>query len=248
MSDPASDAAAVRPVIGISTYRQLANWGDWRHIPADLLPADYALSVERAGGVPMLLPPFASAESARIAMGRIDGLLIAGGADINPARYGQEPDEHVTTWYDDRDASELWLLEEADRERLPTLGICRGMQMMAVAAGGSLVQHLPDVVGHDGHGGTPAGYSSTDVTVDGEGRLSDLIAERLTVPSHHHQAVDDHPGYRVVARDDDGVVQAMEAEGDRFAVGVQWHPETADDPGVFDGLVAAARERAARRG
>ena len=237
-----------RPLIGISTYRQLANWGDWRHIPADLLPADYALSVERAGGVPVLLPPLGSAESARIALSRIDGLLIAGGADINPARYGQEPHEHVTTWYDDRDAWELWLLAEADRERLPTLGICRGMQMMAVAAGGSLVQHLPDVVGHGDHGGTPAGYSSTDVTVDGEGRIAALIADRLTVPSHHHQAVDAHPGFRVVARDGDGVVQAMEADGDRFAVGVQWHPETADDSGVFDGLVAAAREHAARRG
>lgn len=236
------------PVIGISTYRQAANWGDWRHIPADLLPAEYAQSVERAGGVPVLLPPLASQEAARVALSRVDGLVIAGGADINPALYGEVPGPHVTTWYDDRDASELWLLAEAEREQLPVLGICRGMQMMAVAAGGALVQHLPDLVGHDDHGGAPAGYSSTEVTVEAEGRVAGLIAPRLTVPSHHHQAVKAHPGYRVVARDGDGVAQAMEADGDRFAVGVQWHPETDDDPGLFDGLVAAARERAARRG
>lgn len=235
------------PVIGITTYRQVADWGDWRHIPADLLPSDYALSVERAGGVPVLLPPVATEQAARAVLERLDGVLIAGGADINPARYGQHPDPHVTTWYDDRDAWELWLLGEADQRRLPVLGICRGMQMMAVAAGGSLVQHLPDLVGHADHGGGPASYSATAVTVDGEGRVAGLLDEKLTVPSHHHQAVDAHPGYRVVARDADGVAQAMEADGDRFAVGVQWHPETADDLGVFEGLVAAAREHAARR-
>lgn len=239
---------AAAPVIGITTYRQPASWGAWKDVPADLLPSDYALSVERAGGAPVLLPPLASADAARAVLPRLDGLLIAGGADINPERYGQRPDEHVVTWYDDRDAWELWLLAEADRARLPVLGICRGMQMMAVAAGGSLVQHLPDLVGHAHHAGPSDGYSRTEVSVDGTGRVADLLADELVVPSHHHQAVAEHPGYRIVARDADGVAQAMEAEGDRFAIGVQWHPETADDPGVFDGLVAAARERAARRG
>ncbi|MGQ7311078.1 gamma-glutamyl-gamma-aminobutyrate hydrolase family protein [Microbacterium arabinogalactanolyticum] len=234
-------------MIGISTYRQPADWGDWRQVCTDLLPADYALSIERAGGVPVLLPPHGSPKGAKIALGRIDGLLIAGGADINPARYGRDRHPHVKIWYDDRDAWELWLLAEADRERLPVLGICRGMQMMAVAAGGSLLQHLPDVLGHARHAGAPGGYSSTEVTVDGEGRVAELVARRLTVPSHHHQAVEEHPGFRVVARDGDGVAQAMEADGERFAVGVQWHPETAADMGVFEGLVAAARERAARR-
>lgn len=235
------------PVIGLSTYRQQANWGDWRHIPADLLPADYAISVERAGGVPVLLPPLSSPQAARIALSRLDGLLIAGGADINPARYGQQPDPHVKTWYDDRDGWELQLLAEAERQGMPVLGICRGMQMMAVAAGGSLVQHLPDAVGHANHGGAPGGYSATEVVVDRAGRVSELIAPALTVPSHHHQAVDEHPGYVVVARDGDGIAQAMEAPGERFAVGVQWHPETAEDAGLFLGLVAAAREHAARR-
>ncbi|MDR6867370.1 putative glutamine amidotransferase [Microbacterium resistens] len=234
------------PVIGITTYRQRASWGTWTDVPADLLPSDYAQAVEQAGGVPVLLPPVASDAAAAAVLDRLDGLLIAGGADINPSRYGQQPDPHVVTWYDDRDAWELWLLGEADRLRLPVLGICRGMQMMAVSAGGALVQHLPDVVGHDEHAGGASSYRGTAVRVEG-GRLGALVPPETTVPSHHHQAVAEHPGFRAVAHDDDGVLQAMEADGDRFAVGVQWHPETADDPGVFEGLVAAARERSAAR-
>jgi len=234
------------PVIGITTYRQRASWGTWSGVDADLLPAAYARSVERAGGIPVLLPPFASADAARGALARVDGLLVAGGADVNPARYGQEPDPHVVAWYDDRDASELWLLAASADRDLPVLGICRGMQLMAVAAGGDLVQHLPDAVGHDRHSGG-AGYEQVEVGVESGHRISRLIADAVVVPCHHHQAVDRHPGFTATARDGDGVLQAMEAEGERFQIGVQWHPETADDPGLFEGLVAAARERAARR-
>lgn len=236
-----------RPIIGITTYRQAASWGAWREVPADLLPSDYALSVERAGGIPVLVPPLADRDAARAVLGRLDGLLIAGGADVNPARYGQEPDPNVVRWYDDRDASELWLLGEADALRLPVLGICRGMQLMAVAAGGSLVQHLPDVVGHDRHGGGESSYEAIPVAVDPGHRVSALLGEQITSASHHHQAVADHPGFVATARDADGVLQAMEAEGDRFEVGVQWHPETTDDVRVIEGLVDAARDSAARR-
>jgi putative glutamine amidotransferase len=232
-----------RPVIGITTYRQAADWGTWRRVEADLVPSDYARSIERAGGIPVLLPPVAAGGAATDVLARLDGILVAGGADVNPARYGQEPDPAVVRWYDDRDAWELALLAEAERIRLPLLGICRGMQLMAVAAGGSLVQHLPDVVGHDRHAGGPTSYGEAQVGVDAAGRVAELVAPQLTVPVHHHQAVADHPGYRAVAHDADGVLQAMEEEGDRFAVGVQWHPETDDDPALFEGLVAAARER-----
>jgi len=244
-----STGSEAAPVIGLTTYRQAADWGTWRQVEADLLPSDYARSIERAGGVPVLLPPVGSPGAAADVLARLDGILIAGGADVNPARYGQEPDPSTGSgtvggrWYDDRDAWELALLAEAERIRLPLLGICRGMQLMAVAAGGSLVQHLPDVVGHGGHGGGPTSYGSTEVRVDGTGRLAGLVAAELTVPVHHHQAVALHPGYRAVAHDADGVLQAMEAEGERFALGVQWHPETDADPGLFVGLVAAATER-----
>jgi putative glutamine amidotransferase len=235
----------MRPVIGLTMYRQPASWGAWRDVDADLLPADYARSIEAAGGLPVLLPsPSRSGErdaaaAARDVVDRVDGLLIAGGADINPARYGQEPDPHVVRWYDDRDGWELALLAAADAASLPVLGICRGMQLMAVAAGGSLVQHLPDVVGHSRHGGGD-GYEPVPVEIEAGHRISALLGSRAVAHCHHHQAVAQHPGYVATARDADGVLQAMEREGEPFRVGVQWHPETSDDVGLFSGLVAAA--------
>jgi putative glutamine amidotransferase len=234
------------PIIGITTYRQRADWGTWTAVRADLLPSDYALAVERAGGVPVLLPVFGSEEVASAAVGRLDGVVLSGGADLNPARYGAQPDPHVLTWYDDRDASELWVLAAAEAEELPVLGVCRGMQLMAAAAGGALVQHLPAVVGHDEHGGTPSGYGEVTVQLEEGHRISSLLHRGFVAPCHHHQAVATHPGYVATGRDADGVLQAMEAEGDRFAVAVQWHPEASSDAGLFEGLVAAARERAAR--
>src|SRR5579859_4870569 len=198
----------------MTTYRQPADWSSWRRVEADLLPSDYARSVERAGGIPVLLPPFATAEAARAAVGRVDGLLLAGGADINPARYGQAPHEQVAAWYDERDASELWLLAAADALELPVLGVCRGMQLMAVAAGGTLVQHLPDVVGHGRHAGGESGYSPVAVSVAAGHRISELIGGAVLAPCHHHQAVATHPAYVATARDGDGVLQAMEALGD----------------------------------
>ncbi|WEK60220.1 MAG: gamma-glutamyl-gamma-aminobutyrate hydrolase family protein [Candidatus Microbacterium colombiense] len=236
-----------RPIIGVTTYRQAADWGAWKQIDADLLPSDYARSVERAGGIPILVPPLADRAAARAVLGRLDGLLIAGGADVNPARYGQDPDPHVTRWDDDRDASELWLLAEADAVRLPVLGICRGMQIMAVASGGSLIQHLPDVVGHERHGGGESSYEALPVGIAPGNRLAEALGAQITSSSHHHQAVADHPGFVATAHDDDGVLQAMESEGERFAVGVQWHPETTDDVRVIAALVKAAGDRAARR-
>jgi putative glutamine amidotransferase len=235
----------MRPLIGLTMYRQPASWGTWRDVDADLLPADYARAVRAAGGLPVLLPspsPDGTGDAATTApevIARLDGLLIAGGADINPARYGQEPDPHVVRWYDDRDAWELALLAAADAVALPVLGICRGMQLMAVAAGGSLVQHLPDVVGHDRHSGGD-GYEHVPVDIAQGHRISQLLGSHVVAPCHHHQAVAQHPGYVATARDADGVLQAMEKEGEPFRVGVQWHPETSDEVGLFSGLVAAA--------
>lgn len=228
-------------LIGISGYRQPADWGTWREVPADLLPAAYAQAVERVGGVPVLLPVYDHQAIAAAAVSRLDGLVLGGGADVNPARYGQTPDPHVTAWYDNRDQSELWLLAAANERALPVLGICRGMQLMAVAAGGSLIQHLPDSVGHSQHSGGSNEYGHAHVTVAPGHRISALLDPELIVPCHHHQAVATHPGFTATACDSDGVVQAMELAGDRFALAVQWHPEVGDDPGLFNGLVEAAQ-------
>lgn len=229
------------PVIGITTYRQAASWGDWTGVDADLLPADYARAVEAAGGVPVLLPPVSTPGHARAATERLDGLILAGGADIDPARYGASAHESVVRWYADRDAAELAYLAAADAQSLPVLGICRGMQLLAVARGGTLRQHLPDDLGHTDHSGTGSEYGLISVEIDRSGRIGGLLADRVTVPCHHHQGVDAHPGFVATARSADGALHAMEQPGERFVVGVQWHPEVGIDDGLFRGLVTAAR-------
>ena len=229
------------PVVGISMYRAPASWGTWSSVEADLLPAAYAASVEAVGGVALLVPPIATAAAASAVVSALDALIVAGGEDVNPARYGQQPHRTVTSWNDARDVGELLLLDAADAARLPVLGICRGMQVMAVHRGGTLVQHLADTVGHGRHAASAGTYADTEVSVVAGTEVGRLLPASLVVASHHHQAVAEHPGYRASAWDDDGVLQAMEASGDRFEVAVQWHPEQRPDEGLFTGLIAAAR-------
>lgn len=233
------------PLIGISMYRQDAAWRGWDPILADVLPAEYARAVEGAGGAVVLIPPVRSAVEAAVIARTLDGLILAGGADVNPERYGQTPHPEVTVWRDDRDSSELALIAQADERELPILGVCRGMQLLAVSRGGSLMQHLPDELHSDAHLGFDNGYDQMPVTVEASHRISDLIEPHLTVACHHHQIVDQHPGFTATAYSDDGVLHAMEQEGDRFVVGVQWHPETMDVQTLFNGFVAAARARMA---
>lgn len=234
------------PLIGLTTYREQAAWGVWAQ-RADLLPTQYAAAVEATGGVPVLLPPVGQVGSAETVVARLDGLVISGGADVDPARYDAEPHERTAGWRPDRDAWETALLDAADVAGLPVLGVCRGMQLMAVHAGGVLDQHTPDLVDHERH--SPGGdeYGEIAVRTVLGSRVADLVGDRLEVSCHHHQSVRSHPGFSAAARADDGTLEAMELPGDRFCVAVQWHPETAADVGLLAGLVRAAAAYAANR-
>lgn len=233
--------SAGRPVIGLTTYREQARWGVW-DTTADLLPTVYARGIEAAGGVPVLLPPTGPEEAAAAAVvARLDAVVVSGGADVAPARYDAEPHQATTAWREDRDAWEIAVLEAAGRAGIPALGVCRGMQVMAVASGGSLVQHLPDLVGHQEHNPGGDRFGSTSVRVEQGSRLASLVGDHLDVHCHHHQAVAEHPGFAPVAWAGDGTLEAMELPGARFCVAVQWHPEMAVDAGLFAGLVRAAR-------
>lgn len=227
------------PVVGLTTYREDAAWGVWRQ-RADLLPTQYAAAVEATGGVPLLLPPLGRPGAADTVVSRLDGLVISGGADVDPGRYGAEPHERTAAWRPDRDAWELALLDAAAAARLPVLGVCRGMQVMAVHAGGELDQHTPDLVDHEQH--SPGGdvFGTVAVTTLPGTYVAGLLGESLSVNCHHHQSVRSHPGFVPAARAVDGTLEAMEAPGDRFCVAVQWHPETAGDVGLLAGLVRAA--------
>ncbi len=235
------------PLIGLTTYREQAAFGVWDQ-QADLLPTAYADAVVRARGTPLLLPPATdTAQAAAAVVAKLDGLVISGGADVDPARYGESPHERTGKPRPDRDAWEIALLEAAAGVGLPTLGICRGMQVMAVAAGGILDQHTPDLVGHTQHDPGADNFGDIDVTTEESSLLRGILGRGLVVRCHHHQSVRSHPGYRAAAWAADGTVEAMEVEGsgegDRFCVAVQWHPEAGRDQRLFDALVEAASHR-----
>ncbi len=225
-------------LIGLSTYREKARWGVW-DAAADLLPRGYADSVAAVGGVPVLLPPVAPSLATR-AVARLDGLVISGGADVDPGRYGESPHASTRGWREDRDAWEIALLDAAELRELPVLGICRGMQVMAVRGGGSLDQHVPDRVGHQEHSPGHDEYGTVHVETVPGSRLRSLVGDRHSVPCHHHQSVRTHPGFTAAAVAADGTLEAMEQPGPRFCLAVQWHPETVADAGLFRGLVEAA--------
>ena len=229
-----------RPLIGITTYREDASWGAWNSVDAVLVPADYVDSVRAGGGTPLLIPPLGPGDDAAAIVHRLDGLVLAGGADVNPSRYSAEPDPATISWRDNRDVSEMALLHAADDLALPVLGICRGMQVMAVTAGGELLQHVPDITGHDGHSPGADAYGATEVQTVPGSQLARILGDTFTVACHHHQSVTEHPGYAGVAYSADGVLEAMESPGPRFRMAVQWHPETHAERTLFDAFVVAA--------
>lgn len=230
------------PVIGITSYVEQARWGVW-DVPASVLPFRYVERVEAAGGRAVVLPPTAAGDDA--VLDRLDGVVLAGGADLDPQLYGEEPHPETTGLRPERDAAELPLLRSALERDLPVLGICRGMQLMSVLAGGSLVQHLPDAVGHERHRPAPGVYGLHDVRLEPGSRAHAVLGDTVTVPSYHHQGLASAGSLTVTGWADDETPEVVEDPERRFALGVLWHPEAGDDLRLFQALVAAALDRQA---
>ena len=227
-----------RPRIGITTYLEPTRWGVWER-DAALLPRVYLDAVAAAGGVPLLLPPVGTDASV---LDVLDGLIIAGGCDVDPSSYDAQPHPETVDTRPGRDEHEKVLIRAALDRDLPLLAICRGLQMLNVTLGGTLQQHLPDVVAHDEHRPSPAVFGTTEVKVEPDTLTGRLFGESASVHCYHHQAIDVvAPGLRVTARAGDGTVEAAEVDGHDFAIGVQWHPEeNAGDLRLFTALTAAA--------
>jgi putative glutamine amidotransferase len=232
------EGAGRRPLIGITCYVEQAAWGPWS-VPAALVPLSYVRAIEHAGGRAMLLPPSDSAVEETL--DALDGLLLSGGADIDPALYGAPEHADTQALRPDRDSAEMLLLEAALRRDVPVLAVCRGMQLLNVARGGDLVQHLPDITGGDTHRQTAGEFAEHDVTVTPDSRVGQLVGERGSVRSHHHQGIATvGKGLREVAWAEDHTVEGIEDPDRSFAIGVLWHPEEGEDRKLFQGLVAAA--------
>ena len=238
----------MRPVIGLTSYRQQAQTGVW-DVQASFLPVVYIDAVTKAGGIAVVLPPQdpVDADIATQIVDGLDGLIVTGGRDVAPERYGAERHEKTDPADTVRDAWEDALLAAAIDREVPFLGICRGLQVLNINRGGTLLQHLPDVVGDDRYNKGGGNFNTNRVEVDPGTGLAALLDgdSELEVQSYHHQAVQDvGAGLRVTARAADGTIQALELEGVPFGVAVQWHPEedAAEDARLFAGLVDAARE------
>lgn len=227
-----------RPVIGISAYSEQARWGVW-DLPAVLVPLAYVSKVEQAGGIALVIPP-GSASSPEL-VERLDGLILAGGPDLDPGLYGALAHPETANLRPDRDAGERTLAAAAIAADLPTLGICRGMQLLAVLHGGKLDQHLPETVGHEGHRPALGVFGEHEVALDPGTIVHSTLGSTTKVKSYHHQGVSEPGSLTVSARADDGVIEGVEVPGNRFAVGVLWHPEAGEDPRLFDALIAAAQ-------
>ena len=236
----------MRPIVGITSYAEEARWGVWE-LPAALIPLSYVRAVENAGGRALLVPP--SPDGVEETLDALDGLILSGGADLDPESYGAETHPETNGTRPERDSAELALLEGALARDMPVLAICRGSQVLNVALGGDLVQHLPEVVGHENHKHTPGVFADHGVEILPGTQLHHVVGEHAPVKSHHHQGYGRlGDGLREAARADDGTVEAIEDPSRRFALGVLWHPEEGEDAALFEALVAEAKRYREERG
>lgn len=229
------------PLIGITTGLEPARWGDWVR-EAALLPVAYQRALERARAVPVLVPPSVRA-TVPVLVERLDGLIISGGGDVEPSLYGEEPHEETSPPQPQRDRFEFALLRAVIEADLPFLAIGRGMQAMNVVREGSLIQHLPDVVGGHAHRPAPGSFAQHTVQISVTSTVGKTLGDHAEVTSGHHQAVRRlGKGLSTVAWADDQIIEAVELQGHRFGIGVQWHPEESDDLRLIEALVTEARD------
>jgi gamma-glutamyl-gamma-aminobutyrate hydrolase PuuD len=235
-----------KPVIGITTYLTPARFGVWEDETA-LIPAAYVRAIEAAGGRPLLVPP--STDGIDETLDRLDGLLFSGGSDLDPELYGQDAHPETNGIVPERDRAEIALLRAALERDMPVLAVCRGSQVLNVALGGDLVQHLPDVIGDEKHKHTPGEFADHEVNLEPGTRVQKILGDHAPVKSHHHQGYGRlGTGLRESARADDGTIEALEDPERRFAIGVLWHPEAGEDFALFEALVEEAKEYRSERG
>ncbi len=231
-----------RPTIGVTAATEKVSYGVWSEVDAFMSPASYARAVQRAGGRPVLLiPDQEDTEDPDGVLDVIDALIVTGGAgDVDPALYGEEPHPETGPVQEERDAYELALVRAAIGREMPVLGICRGMQILNVAYGGGIEQHVPDVVGHEDHRHTPGTFADHDVDLEPDSLAARAVgAARAPVKSHHHQGVKEiGAGLAVTARADDETVEAIEDPSCPFVLGVLWHPEEDEKSQLIKALVS----------
>jgi putative glutamine amidotransferase len=231
------------PLVGVTTYLERAQQGVW-DVRAAFLPEQYLTGVTSAGGIALLLPP-QDPDTADAAIAGLDGLILSGGADVAPELYGAERHPTTDPARVDRDAWELALFRAAERRRIPVLAICRGLQLVNVARGGTLQQHLPESLGTERYRIGGGVFAENQVAVARGTALAEVLEEdSVSVRSYHHQGIDRlGEGLVAAAHSDDGLVQAfVDTEGGSHVVGIQWHPEEdAEDRRLFQDLVTQAR-------
>lgn len=232
------------PLIGLTTYYQPASWGVW-HADAAIVPGNYIQSVVKTGGTPVLLPPVGTDEAI---LSILDGLIIIGGSDVGPSHYGAVP-HHATFSQEPRDRHDLALTAAALDLGLPLFAICRGAQILNVARGGTLMQHLPDQLGHSNYQPAPGVYGDVSFATEPGSLCHRILGPAATAPVYHHQGLDQlGSGLRVTARASDGTIEAVETTDEGWALGVQFHPEhNQSDLRLFTAFVDAARSYRADR-
>ena len=225
------------PVIGVTTSVNVRDY-ETPEQAGVMVPANYPQAIRRAGGIPILLT---EGDDVETLLARLDGIIIAGGRDVDPARYGEEPHERTDNLRPEQDTWESALIATAIERDLPLLCVCRGHQLLAVERGGRLHQHLPETPGYEKHGATGGEWSNHAVEIDPNSRLGSIIGTNVIGNSGHHQGVADAGDLTIVGRTEDGLIEAVELPGASFLLSMQWHPEMLNQTKVFDALIEAAR-------